>query len=468
MEPSYGASRAVRELSAIFGGQWANGMLPQIRFVPGEEGYRPAAADWGVTPEISGPTAEHTSGITQPPIMGLCALEAYRKLTAAEKDAFAPNFIAICEGLEKYHAWLLTERDPWGENLVVCLHPWETGTDNSPAFDPLMDGTRLYVQSHGISVESFGRADTAHVSAEHRPTDRDYYAYFGLMSLFKAREYDQAAIIGESPFLLQDVLFNALFAVSLDSLASLWEEIGAEEAGKGAGGSFGVRAARNRERSEAVAGAMRAKLWHEEDGLFYSYDCRGNRLLRTPTVSSLVPLMGGIAQGEQARRLLVHLSNPAEFWTFFPVPSTSVASPEFNPLRYWSGPSWPVTNWLVLKGLLDHDEGRAQHLRESTLRMVAEEADMDTARHAAMSVLEMNSIGEAYTTPSRRQYAHAWLWDSAIVAASWPLVKEKPVPYSPAPGLPRFWEYYEPVTGEPLGAPLMSWTASLFLELDAM
>ena len=82
--------------------------------------------------------------------------------------------------------------------------------------------------------------------------------------------------------------------------------------------------------------------------------------------------------------------------------------------------------------------------------------------------LERHSFGEAFTTPSRQQYAHAWLWDSAIVAASWPLVGDKPAPRAPQPGDPGFWEYYEPATGAPLGAAPMTWTASLYLELLAM
>ncbi len=72
-ESSYGTLRAINELRAIFSCQWANGMLPQIRFMEGQHGYRPDADDWGVTEAISGPTALRTSGITQPPIMGLSA-----------------------------------------------------------------------------------------------------------------------------------------------------------------------------------------------------------------------------------------------------------------------------------------------------------------------------------------------------------------------------------------------------------
>jgi hypothetical protein len=464
MEPRYGARRAVSELLAIFTCQWANGMLPQIRFAPGGQGYRPNPDDWGVTLAISGPTPLRTSGITQPPVMGLCAWEVFGKLGEAERAAYAQSFLHICDGLERYHDWLFRERDPWNEKLALCLHPWETGTDNSPAFDPLIETTRSHIAEHGIPVNTFGRADTTHVKGEHRPTDRDYTAYFGLLALFKEHRYDQAAIIEHSPFLLQDVLFSSLLAVSLDSLAQLQSAL--DTMGVPSVEPLLEKAERNRARSREVAAAIRGKLWSEEDGFFYSYDSRDNRPLTTPTVSGFMPLMGGIAVPQHATRLLDHLANPGEFWTRTPVPSTSVASPSFNPLRYWSGPSWPVTNWLVWRGLREQGSPLAEELRERTLAMIAEGAGMDAARRAAESVLELNSVGEDYTVPSRTQYAHAWLWDSAIVAAGWPHIADKPQPYDPTPGrAPSFWEYYHPHTGEPLGAPLMTWTASIFLDM---
>ena len=86
--------------------------------------------------------------------------------------------------------------------------------------------------------------------------------------------------------------------------------------------------------------------------------------------------------------------------------------------------------------------------------MVSEGVEVEEAARAAASVLELNSFGEEHCAPSRKQYAHAWLWDSAIVAVSWPLVESKPPPYDGSPGdKPGFWEYYHPRTGEPLGAP---------------
>jgi hypothetical protein len=79
--------------------------------------------------------------------------------------------------------------------------------------------------------------------------------------------------------------------------------------------------------------------------------------------------------------------------------------------------------------------------------MISEGVSYDEVVRAAMSVMRANSAGEGgeeYTTP---------------------YVLEEPVPHNLRPGRPGFWEYYHPLTGQPLGAPYMTWTAAVFLDM---
>ena len=463
----YGVRYALNELAAIFDGQWANGLLPHVRYVPGQTGYRPAHADWGLTPDITGPTRVQTSGITQPPIIARCAETVAGRLP--DLAAYLDELAALVDGLERFHTFLLTERDPTGEGLAVCLHPWETGTDNSPAFEPLLQATRAWLADHHVAIDTFGRADTVHVGADQRPTAKDYTAYFGLMALFKERRFDQAAIARDTPFVLQDVLFNSLLVDSLDALAALAERL----AGHAEARPDAALAARLRRQAETarqdgarLAERIRALLWSEADGLFYARDGRTGQLLPTPTVASFAPLLARIAAPDQGRRLLERLRDPARFWTPFPVPSTAVDHAAFDPRRYWAGPSWPVPNWLLVRALQGWDADLAETLRQRTLYMIAEgEGDPAVWRERAAQVMALNSVAGRTTTPSRGQYQHAWLWDSAIAAVGWTYVRDQPAPLDPASPGPLFWEYYHPVTGEPLGARLMTWTAAVFLDL---
>ena len=46
--------------------------------------------------------------------------------------AFASRFI---EPLDRYHEWLADNRAPDNDGLLVIVSPYESGTDQSPAFD---------------------------------------------------------------------------------------------------------------------------------------------------------------------------------------------------------------------------------------------------------------------------------------------------------------------------------------------
>jgi len=75
----------------------------------------------------------------------------------------------------------------------------------------------------------------------------------------------------------------------------------------------------------------------------------------------------------------------------------------FEPRTYWRGPVWPIINWLLWQSLteLGHDD-RAAGLCRDALAQVAAKGD--------------------------------------------------------------FAEYFEPMTGEPLGSPRQSWTAAVTLD----
>ena len=469
----YGVRRSINELNSIFSCQWSNGMLPHIRFaslLEADRPYRPDADDWGVSSDVSGETSMPTSGITQPPVVAHCVWQVFHRIDSAARLYYHDHFCKMAFALQRYHDWLFRERDPQHENLVACIHPWETGMDNSPAFAPLLERIHRYLAAAGSSLPplDFRRADTAHVNAQHRPTGRDYVAYLALLNLFRFHQYNCDIVLSTTPFLLQDVLFNSILCASIRALASLQDALALNSNSGATKTDLLKLAASNYTRADQVAGAIRAKLWDGPTGYFYGFDLRGSRPLDTPTVASFAPLLGDIASPEQALRLTSRLFAAEGFGAPVHVPSMPPLHPLFDPFRYWSGPIWPVTNWLVWKGLSERHSAAAEHIRRSTLDVIAEGIPLGDAAKLAMDIMEANSAGrggEEYTTPSTSQYRHAWLWDSAIAAISWLLVEEKPAMIELNTFKPGFWEYYHPVTGAPLGAKHMTWTASIFLDM---
>jgi hypothetical protein len=59
-------------------------------------------------------------------------------------------------------------------------------------------------------VPKYRRADTHIVTPEDRPLDAAYDRFAYLVHLFAERDYDETRIREDCPFLVQDVLFNAL------------------------------------------------------------------------------------------------------------------------------------------------------------------------------------------------------------------------------------------------------------------
>jgi hypothetical protein len=327
-------------------------MVPHIVYHDSAPEYRPGPELWGATSAAG----VATSGITQPPVLAT----AVRALHEAEPDrAFLEE---VVPALERWHAWLHAER-ALDDGLVAILHPWEAA-DNSPRFDEALRA----LDGDGADL----RRSDLRAPADERPTDADYRLYLLLVERLRADGYRPP--LDEAPFVYADLTFSAVLAVAEEDLAALWREVGED----------GTRAA------EAAAG-LRAALAGRSDG----YE----------TVDSLLPLYAGAAD---ARRLYEDaLWSPDRFGPSAEAPwavtTTSKASAEFDPRRYWRGPVWINVNWFLVRGLERSGlAAEADELRRMTLELV-------------------DRFG--------------------------------------------FAEYYDPRNGEPLGSRSFSWSAALTLDL---
>ena len=472
---SYGVRRAINEIRHILESQWKNGMLPQIRFLDGQEGYSPDSQEWGVTREISGADMD-TSGITQPPNVGISLWKVYEKSHEPEVIEFLKE---AYPKIKAYHEFLLRERDPEGEYLAAVFHPWATGTDNAPCYDELIEDTRLKLQGYEQRIRK--RKDINKVIAAYRPGERDYECYGRLIGFFVDKGFDQKAIYEECPFVVKDVLFNCILKESVSCLAKIAEVLVKDDP------YFEQEKEYNLKLAEDIASAIRTKLYDEETGLFYNYDVRNDRLLKVPTIHSSSPLFGKVADEKQAERLIGHLKTT--FKAEVMVPTTAPSAESFENVRYWRGPVWPVTNWIILEGLRHYDEGMYEELKKDTISMICEGYPPD--EKLAASLMEYTSYGEEFTTPSKSQYCHGWLWDSGFAAIGWRHVEKKVDPsiwekvakrkdqialaksrtvIKDEFDMPFYDEYYAPRTegvykaGQPLGAEMMTWTAALLLD----
>ncbi len=106
--------------------------------------------------------------------------------------------------------------------------------------------------------------------------------------------------------------------------------------------------------------AVLTRMWDPEDAMFYDVHPGTGERTRVKAAVCFYPFFTDIVGHEHLESLRRHLLNPKEFWTPFPVPSTSTddplfcAEPEWKGKRMhcpWNGRVWPMTNSHMVEAL---------------------------------------------------------------------------------------------------------------------
>ena len=374
-------ARAAQELESLLRGQWKDRFLPHIIYGPSED--LATAALWrGVDPAV-GPPGIYTSAITQPPMVAVATERVALSLTLADRQAFLTKLVPA---IIRYHLWLYRYRRPAnGSGLVGLVHPWESGMDDSP---PWIEAIH---QHPSFSVPEFLRSDLKYARSDERPTGYEDAQLLGA-ALALDHFRDPVKALDHLPVMVGDIVFNSILA---------WNDEALERIAQLAGVKL------PEELTLAVRQTVRgiAAQWDETDRQFYHYDLRQGRPIKVPSVATLLPLLTSAPEAEQIDQLLKLMADPIKFGLPHPAPTIPADSPDFEPNRYWHGPTWTNINWLIIQGLLRHGRTtEATTLRAKTLELVE-------------------------TVGCR--------------------------------------EYFSPKTGEGLGAKDFSWTAALYLDLTA-
>ena len=353
--------RAKSELLSLLRGQWSNGMMPNIIFRDDPK-YRTDRNIWRSWINPFAPDGITTTGITQPPMLAEAVVRVGAKMEWPERRIW---YAAMYPALVKYHEWLYTERDPHHEGLTLQIHPWETGLDNTPPWISEMRDHQLPFWITAIKVTRFDkivnifRRDTQSVPMDERFSTIEALTLFDIQRRLRRKAYDINKILDHSLLTIEDLAFNSIFIRANSHLeaiaASLRHELPKD-------------LAKNMAQTEKAL----EELWDPYSSQYYSRDFVTHRLLKTPTIATLLPLYAGSITKERAAQLVRLLENEQIFGPAFPIPSVPVNSFWHNPRLYWQGPSWVNMNWLIIDGLKRYGyKDHAAALTESTLEMVA-------------------------------------------------------------------------------------------------
>ena len=209
----YNVKRAQAEITSLFRGQWSNGMLPNMVF--NDDGlHRRDRNFWRSWVSPFAPDNFSTSGITQPPMVAEAVVKIGQKMTKAERRTW---YQKVYPKLVKYHQWLYADRDPHGEGLVLLVHPWETGQDNTPVWISQLHSHQLtwWIRAaqklHLESLINFFRRDVQFVPPEQRLGAIDALALYSIQHRLRRKAYAIDAILEHSLLAIEDVGFNAVF-----------------------------------------------------------------------------------------------------------------------------------------------------------------------------------------------------------------------------------------------------------------
>ena len=357
--------RALRELETLFAAQWRDGRVPHIVYDPSAppDAYFPGPDRWACAAitDVACATPA-TSGLVQPPVHAIGLWRIWQRVAQNGQAPDAPErsrIEALYRRMLDWHRYLAAHRDPDGSGLLTIYHPWESGTDNSPRWDPPLANVVVG------AVPSYTRRDLAHVAdPSHRPTDAEYDRFMWLIESLKRARYDDAEAHRQHPFLVKDLVFSAILATANTVLEEVAAWLGRPEAELAQLRAWAARFS---------AGVLRQ--YDASAGLALDLDVRTGRPIQVRTWAGLAPLLLPEAPSDVVAALVERMVGPDFAGNpdlIVPaVPSTVPGSPGFDRRSCWRGPIWPIANWLLWLGLVRHGRtADAAALAEASLALL--------------------------------------------------------------------------------------------------
>jgi hypothetical protein len=241
------------------------------------------------TYNVTSPDAPMTASI-QPPVL------AWAWRIAVGEPAAEP-------GIGRHHDWLEANRDLDGDGLIWIVQPDESGLDASPQFDAVW-GDR----AHGLP------------------------GFVLLVRRNRHLGYQLRRIVDAGGPVCCEVMTNVLYSLSRVAIGR-----------------------------PSLTPAIVERMYDERTGLFGLIARPTPQRTPALTWAALSPLALPDLPEEIGRRLVEqHLLDPDRFWLPVPPSSVSATDPKFSiddrgflrPRRYWRGPTWINSAWMVWLGLV--------------------------------------------------------------------------------------------------------------------
>ena len=219
--------------------------------------------------------AAGTAGGVSPMILPPVAAFAAARLAKRHGDEYRELLESATRQLDA----IWGERLPSDTDLPVILHPFESGTPDSPLFDDLVAGDG---EDRDDEVASLARSAGA-------------------------CGYDpERALRAGHAFVVEDPCFCGWFLLALEAARDAWDRLGATDQLR----KFEIR-------SRMIAEAIADRLWSDQDQIFVGFDRARGQSLRVVTSAGLLPAASqALAEDGRGRQAVARYLAPggSAFW----------------------------------------------------------------------------------------------------------------------------------------------------------
>jgi len=332
---------AIVELEKLLSGQWDDGMIPHILFHDNDESYFPNHKTWDCGNKIP------SSGITQPPIIATII----KKIVDQNKlnQSQLKRVEIIIKKLKKYLNWFFNYRDTNKIGLVSIIHPWESGLDNSPIWDSSLDKVKI---EENLKYE---RRDLNVSRSSNRPLKKDYDGYITLLNQFKKDKYNPSKIVNDSMFNVIDIGFNSILIRATKDLIEVSKKFNLD---------FTDLKNKISKSEESLI-----KFYKDEEQSFFSYDFKNHNLIKVDAISNYFVLFANLQNEDINNKIINKLKEYNSQKEYF-FTTVNPKDKTFEETRYWRGPVWINTNWIIYQGLIGKDKNFSNLIKNKTLELL--------------------------------------------------------------------------------------------------
>ena len=332
---------AIEELEKLISGQWEDGMIPHILFHDNDESYFPNHKTWDCGNKVP------SSGITQPPIIATIIKKIVDQ-NKLDKSQMKRMEILI-KKLKKYLDWFYNYRDTNTIGLAAIIHPWESGLDNSPIWDGPLDKVKI---EENLKYE---RRDLNVSRSSNRPLKKDYDGYITLLNQFKKNKYNPTKIVNDSMFNVIDIGFNSILIRATKDLVEVSKKFNLD---------FTDLKNKISKSEESLI-----KFYKDEDQSFFSYDFKNHNLIKVDAISNYFILFANLENHEINNKVIDKLKKYNSQKDYF-FTTVNPKDKNFEETRYWRGPVWINSNWIVYQGLINKDKIFSSLIKNKTLELL--------------------------------------------------------------------------------------------------